>query len=681
MTAEPAPLRLVTKAEDEDTPFARPVTAALVLLGAKSGALVQRDAGGRATTTPIALSPEEVTACRNLARRLWTAPPQQRALSSSLGGASISALRLEPAENEAALVVVGPAAEALDPRSSRVRAALALLGAVLEVAGQSAASEAAAHAAHERLERLRALNRVVEALARSADLEAGCAALLSELRRQLGGIDIAAVWVPEREGRGLRTLAADGDWGVDEPVRRLAYSEGKQIAAVLERGEPRESQPATSGRGRSGSSALARRLGLVSVLHMPLGGFRAVAGVLTLGARSQRTFDEDERRFLVTLCAQLGAQIDAQRQLERAAAERERLQMLLATMPAGIAIFSPDGKPTLHNRAIEEIWGHGAIEASPDTFNEVYGLRLPDGRPLPASESPLARALDGRGGPDAGQELLVRRPDRLGDVPVLVHAAAVADGGSRANSVITVYQDITALREVDRLKDTFINTISHELRTPITTVRGGAMTLLRLGESLDAPNRRQMLLDIAEEAERLYHLVEDLLWMTRAQAGVRLPTEPIIAHRFVNKVITDMGGQIGKHALMVDVPAELPLLDAVPTCLEQVLRNLLENAVKFSPRGRKIEIKARVEPERPDELTFSVLDRGSGIPPQDMDRVFEPFYRTQEAVKSQSQGAGLGLAVCRRLIEVQGGSIWAEPRPGGGTAFRFTLPALPELED
>jgi two-component system sensor histidine kinase KdpD len=145
----------------------------------------------------------------------------------------------------------------------------------------------------------------------------------------------------------------------------------------------------------------------------------------------------------------------------------------------------------------------------------------------------------------------------------------------------------------------------------------------------------------------------------------------VLLHRLVNRVILELGGRVGSHALLVSVPTDLPPAEADPDLTRQVLRNLLENAVKFSPRGGQVEVSAELSDGR---VVVSVLDRGSGIPSEDMDRVFEPFYRSDESVRAGTQGAGLGLAVCRRLVEMQGGRIWAESREGGGAAFRFTLP-------
>ncbi|MGI8550390.1 MAG: ATP-binding protein, partial [Dehalococcoidia bacterium] len=410
------------------------------------------------------------------------------------------------------------------------------------------------------------------------------------------------------------------------------------------------------------------------LVYVPMRSGLRIVGVLTLASSQRREVDRQELEFLETLAGQLGAQLEALLLHRRHDEERRRLQTIVESVPEAIAIATAEGRITTWNHVAEELWGHPPEETGLEKMAQAYGLCTPDGRPLPWQEAPLVRSLL-QDTPSHGRELLIRRPDGS-TVPILSNCVPVHDSQGKLSASVEVFQDIIRLKELDRLKDNFINTISHELRTPTTTIRGGALTLLRRGESLDDSTKRQLLRDMSEEAERLHILVEDLLTLSRAQAGMQLTTEPVIPHRFVNRMILELGGRVGDHTLTVDVPADLPMVEADLFCLEQVFRNLLENAVKFSPRGQRIELAARAGD---GEVIFSVLDRGSGIPAKDLDRVFEPFYRTEEVIHAAVQGTGLGLAVCRRLVEMQGGHIWAETRAGGGTVFRFTVPSVGEL--
>ncbi len=677
MSIDRSPLRIVPVTGVARPPsLVRPLEAALRLAGSDRGALVhRRHAEAAVLVTGLNLSPEEEAACLSLARRAWQHPARSGALASSLGGSTLLAEPIDAGDGDGAFVIAVPGGSGKvgAERLAVLHDVAALLAVTLSSAVQS--ERASAHAAEERrrAERVLALNHALQALADTEDVGAACSNLLAELDPQFAGVDLTLIWLLEPDGSRLRMVAARGLHAGDDlaPIIPLGMALGAD--AVVTSGEMRFLEFAR-GAARSRSMKLARRLGLSSVLHVPLRSRNSVTGILMLGSYATREFDADERLFLETLGAQLGGQLDAIRQLEAAEAEQKRLQALIETLPVGIVIFDAAGRVTLHNRAIAAIWGQRPTDTKIGERLEMAGLFSADGRLLAPQESPLARAIRAEG-THYSQELIVRRSKTGEEVPVLVNAAPIRDSQDRLTGVITVYQDITQLREVDRLKDEFINTVSHELRTPTTTVRGGALTLLKRGDQLEPAVRRQLLRDMADEAERLYHLVEDLLSLSRVQAGMQVQAEPLIVHRFVNKVILDLGGKVGNHALTVDVSADLPMVDANPSHLEQVLRNLLENAVKFSPKGRRIEIAVKA---RGPSVLFSVLDQGSGIPAEDMDRVFEPFYKTAEAVRTGSQGAGLGLAVSRRLIEIQGGRIWAEARAGGGTAFRFTLPALPD---
>ena len=676
MTADRPPLRLITTKDPQHPSLLdSSLQAALRLIGCDRGAIVLRkDSNAPVTLTGLNLSPEEEAACRSLTRRLWDRQARIGPLSSSLGGSTMLAQPIETGEGQAALVVAvrGGAGKVDAERLAALRDVASLLSGT--VSGSIDSLRAAERITEERrrTERVLALNHALQTLAATEDVADACCNLLAELEPQFPGVDLTCVWLLEASGDRLRMVAArGGDEDALEAVRVLPLRAGYGVDEAIATSEIQALDFARGG-GRSASARLAKRLGTVSVLHVPLRSRNSVTGVLMLGARVKREFSPDERTFLEALGAQLGGQLDAIRQLERAEAERKRLQTLIETLPAGVAMYDAGGRVILYNRAVEEIWGYRPVDTEIGRHAEMVGLFTPEGRLLTPMETPLARAVR-NGSAEQVQELIVRQSGTGREIPVLVNAAAIRDGEGRLSGVITVYQDITQVREVDRLKDDFINTVSHELRTPTTTVRGGALTLLKRGDQLEPDVRRQLLQDMADEAERLYNLVEDLLSLARAQAGMQLQPEPMIVHRFVNKVILDLGGRVGNHALTVDVPPDLPLVEADPTFLEQVLRNLLENAVKFSPKGKRIEISAEA---RGAEVLFSVLDRGSGIPSADMDRVFEPFYRTADAVRTASQGAGLGLAVSRRLMKIMGGRIWAEARRGGGTAFRFTLPAL-----
>jgi len=671
MTADRSRLRLVSAPRTEaEAPSPTPVEAAVRLAGSDRGAIVARPAaGGRPAIISQGLTPEEEAACLSLAQRLWQQPARGGMLASRLGGSTLLACALGAGEASGALVVAlpGGGGRADAARQAAVRDVATLLSARLDATAAVEQAQAEAHEERRRAERALALNHALQALADTEDVPRACVNLLAELAPQFPAVDIWAVWLLEPDHRRLRVVAVRTAGNGSGRVPELPLGAGYSVDRVIESGQTLYEE---FGRGaaRTPGAKLARQFGIVSALQVPLRSRNAVVGILTVAAHRKHDFPLEERAFFETVGAQLGSQLDALRQLEGAESERERLRALIDTLPVGIAMFDAEGHSQLYNQALTEIWGH-APGVTP-----AHALLTADGRPLSMAESPIERAVSG-GGFEGGRELIVRQPGGGQEVPVLVNAAPIRDPAGRLSGVIAVYQDITHLREIDRLRDDFINTVSHELRTPTTTVRGGALTLLRRGNQLDDAVKQQLLKDMAEEAERLYHLVEDLLGLQRVQAGMQLQTEPIIPHRFVNNVIIAMGGRVGNHALEINVPPDLPLIDADPTCLEQVLRNLIENAVKFSPKGRLIEIAAGLDGRN---VVFSVLDRGSGIPAADMDRVFEPFYKTAEALRTGAQGAGLGLTVARRLVEIQGGHIWAEARPDGGTAFRFTLPALQE---
>jgi signal transduction histidine kinase len=228
-----------------------------------------------------------------------------------------------------------------------------------------------------------------------------------------------------------------------------------------------------------------------------------------------------------------------------------------------------------------------------------------------------------------------------------------------------------ALREALAVKDEFLGLVSHELRTPMTVIRGLSSVLNRHGDLAQA-DLDQTYSDLNVESERLHHLIENMLTLARVQAGRAPPLEPISINRLLEgwaeTLRTDLEGLV---LTLQPLPADETVL-GVESHVEQVLHNLVENAYKYSPRGSPVQLSANC---CEDSVQISVADQGIGV--QDPSSLFQPFHREAKA-EQVATGTGLGLAVCKTLVELQGGSIWAESREGGGTTFRFTLQRLPD---
>jgi signal transduction histidine kinase len=221
------------------------------------------------------------------------------------------------------------------------------------------------------------------------------------------------------------------------------------------------------------------------------------------------------------------------------------------------------------------------------------------------------------------------------------------------------------------LADELFLILSHELRAPLTTIKGSSRTLLRHGTALEPETSRQLLRDIDQEADRLHRLVDNLLELARAGVGPSaLRTEPTAVDVLLRRVVADATPRVGSRRLRVRAPGDLPRPAVDPVRIEQVVRNLVDNAIKFSPPTGTIDISVA---RQDDLIVVMVKDDGPGVAAEFHERVFERFFRV-EREGSTVAGAGLGLAICKRFVELHGGRIELESRPGHGAAFRFTLP-------
>ncbi|MBI2777774.1 MAG: PAS domain S-box protein [Chloroflexi bacterium] len=240
---------------------------------------------------------------------------------------------------------------------------------------------------------------------------------------------------------------------------------------------------------------------------------------------------------------------------------------------------------------------------------------------------------------------------------------------------IIILRDVTLAREREAVRDAFVGILSHELRTPVTTIYAGAKVLARSESQMEPEARREIFDDIHIEAERLHRLVEDVVALTRfGEGALEIGNEPVLLQRVVPTVVRSEQARWPQGRFEVDLSPDLPPVSGDRTYLEQVIRNLLANAVKYGGVGAPIRLVTRTEG---DEVSVRVLDEGPGFPEQEGDRLFELYYRSP-TTSSQASGSGIGLFVCARLIDAMGGRIWASNRPAGGAEFGFALKVMSE---
>ena len=267
-----------------------------------------------------------------------------------------------------------------------------------------------------------------------------------------------------------------------------------------------------------------------------------------------------------------------------------------------------------------------------------------------------------------------RQPNSFAQID-LTFLQAVADLIALAIENVRLKEDlktIESLREANRLKAELLSTLAHEMRTPLTSIKGYSTALLTEEIALSPETQQEFLGIIDEECDVLQNLIHDLLESSIIDAGLlRLELQPVMLPRLAKGVIDEIARQSENHRFLVDFPKHFPIVDADLNRIAQVLRNLLDNALKYSPQGGLVVVRGEVGQ---DEVIVSVADQGEGIAPEHLNQLFDKFFRAQSGLRLNVAGSGLGLPLAHTIVESHRGRIWAESQLGQGSTFYFTLP-------
>ncbi|MBI4497865.1 MAG: PAS domain S-box protein [Chloroflexi bacterium] len=362
------------------------------------------------------------------------------------------------------------------------------------------------------------------------------------------------------------------------------------------------------------------------------------------------------------------AEEERERLLTELEAERNWLRTVIDRSPAGIILIEDAaGTRITANRRAEELFGR-PLSSEGGIAQYVGQVCRPDGTPLAAEELVSRRAL--RGETIVMEEMLLPQPGGR-EVPVLVDAGPIRDSADHLIGAVIIFEDITPLKELERLREEWTSVVGHDLRQPVTVISGYAGLLARRAEQ-QAPALKAGAEHILAGARQLNRMITDLLDVSRIEARrLKLERQVVDLPALVETVVERTAAVTQGHPVRVAVMGDIPRLEADPGRLEQVLGNLLSNAAKYGYPDTEI----RVEVERlNDEVRVSVANQGEGIAPEELPRLFERFRRTRIAQEQRITGLGLGLYITRGLVEAHGGRIWAESIPGRTTTFRFILP-------
>ena len=397
-----------------------------------------------------------------------------------------------------------------------------------------------------------------------------------------------------------------------------------------------------------------------------------VGVLLIINKRAGEDFSGEDLLLLNTMARQVTAAITNAQMYLRLAEEKEQLQATLQSLLAGVIMLDPDGTISLMNPAAAEIFGMGE-----NSLRKHYSETIKN----PTVREMLDEVFMERH--DTHREIEVKQDDTNESATRIFQAQtafvrAQHGGANILMGVAVVFNDITAIRNIERMKTAFVSTVSHELRTPLTSIKGFISTLLQDTDGYFTNEDRQEFYEIIDsECDRLRRLIDDLLNVSRIESGRALEMNwgTFDALAIAKKALQVQRSYASdKHHLKLKMGGIIPNITGDADKFDQIITNLVSNAIKYSPHGGDVIVDFNSDEKN---LTVSVSDQGIGIPQHKLERVFEKFERVDNQDTRMAGGTGIGLFLVKHLVDRHQGKIWCESEIGKGSKFIFVIPHEP----
>ena len=420
--------------------------------------------------------------------------------------------------------------------------------------------------------------------------------------------------------------------------------------------------------------ALVAALIALGIVMRRLANYRRAVAALHESLRARRPLLREDVPGAVVpgwdeLCASAGELIAELGRLDRQhSGQLAQLEATLGSLQEAVLIIDSNNYVLLANQAFHAIFPKSG---------KILGERLEFALRNDAFLRLVENVRAGRAQPRQEIEFV----DARGSTWVEVTASVIAPFNGRSeSSILFVLHDITRQKRLENVRKEFVANVSHELRTPLSVIKGYVETLVDAHDDMPAADRGRFLKTIQRHAERLHSLLDDLLTLSRlesSQPGLR--RERVDIGQLFASALEDFRARpaAGGHRFSLAIDPNTPEVLADPLKLGQVLDNLVSNALKYTPRGSRVDLGARLLSA--DTVEISVRDNGPGIPPEDLPHIFERFYRVEKGRSREKGGTGLGLSIVKHIVQLHGGKVWAESKVGAGTTFFFTLPLHPTV--